>query len=218
MFWYNAIGLHWQPPWKQPRRLITAFTIRRPPRGKKIPSGLHAKYIVLFFSNNWFVKHSPDQVSLLKNSSQIVTHPFLVWSRGGVQGQEGRGWMWSEGLSVNGTPGLCMQDPLAFWYALFSFGCFGSWLKHVAPLVCGMWALSCCMWHLVPWPGIETRSLALGAPSLSHWATREVPWYVLLKPCFSFLFFFPQSFFIHLFPLLYFEVLYRCILCVLISF
>ena len=28
---------------------------------------------------------------------------------------------------------------------------------------------------LVPWPGIEPRTPVLGAQSLSHWATREVP-------------------------------------------
>ena len=28
--------------------------------------------------------------------------------------------------------------------------------------------LSCGMWDLVPWPGIEPRPLALGAQSLSH--------------------------------------------------
>ena len=31
------------------------------------------------------------------------------------------------------------------------------------------------MWDLVPWPGIEPSPLALGAWSLSHWTTREVP-------------------------------------------
>ena len=34
---------------------------------------------------------------------------------------------------------------------------------------------SCSMWDLVPWPGIEPRPPALGARSLSHWTTREVP-------------------------------------------
>ena len=31
------------------------------------------------------------------------------------------------------------------------------------------------MWHLVRWPGIEPRPPALGAQSLTHWTTREVP-------------------------------------------
>ena len=35
-------------------------------------------------------------------------------------------------------------------------------------------SLSCYMWDLVPWPGIELRAL-LGVWSLSHWTTRDVP-------------------------------------------
>ena len=34
--------------------------------------------------------------------------------------------------------------------------------------------LSCSIWDLVPWPGIESRCPALGVRSLSHWTTREV--------------------------------------------
>ena len=37
------------------------------------------------------------------------------------------------------------------------------------------WVFSCGVWHLVPWPGIEPGAPALGAWSLSHWITREVP-------------------------------------------
>ena len=35
--------------------------------------------------------------------------------------------------------------------------------------------LSCGMWDVVPWPGIEPGLPALGAWSFSHWTTREVP-------------------------------------------
>ena len=35
-------------------------------------------------------------------------------------------------------------------------------------------SLSCDMWDLVPWPGVEPGPPALGAWRLSHWATREV--------------------------------------------
>ena len=35
--------------------------------------------------------------------------------------------------------------------------------------------LSCGMWDLVPWPGIEPWPPTLGAQSLSQWTTREVP-------------------------------------------
>ena len=39
--------------------------------------------------------------------------------------------------------------------------------------------LSCGMWDLVPWWGIEPRPPALEAQSLSHWTTREVPKLIL---------------------------------------
>ena len=45
---------------------------------------------------------------------------------------------------------------------------------------------SCGMWNIVSWPGIEPRPPTLGAWSLSHWTTREVPgctaWYFLPSP------------------------------------
>ena len=37
----------------------------------------------------------------------------------------------------------------------------------------GMWTLSCSMWDLIPWPGIEPGTPALGTQSLSHWTTKE---------------------------------------------
>ena len=40
---------------------------------------------------------------------------------------------------------------------------------------CGLQTLSCNMWYLVPWLGIEPGLPALGAWSLSYWTTREVP-------------------------------------------
>ena len=45
----------------------------------------------------------------------------------------------------------------------------------------GMQTLSCGMWDLVPWPGIEPGPPALGAQSLSHWTTREVPLTLLIE-------------------------------------
>ena len=41
--------------------------------------------------------------------------------------------------------------------------------------------LSCSMWSLVPWAGIEPRPPALGTQSLSHWTPREVLRVVLIK-------------------------------------
>ena len=40
---------------------------------------------------------------------------------------------------------------------------------------CEMRTLSCGIGDIVPWPGIEPRSSALGAQKLSLWSTREVP-------------------------------------------
>ena len=42
-------------------------------------------------------------------------------------------------------------------------------------LHCGIGIFSCSMRDLVPWPGTEPGPPALGAWSLSHWTTREVP-------------------------------------------
>ena len=41
--------------------------------------------------------------------------------------------------------------------------------------------LSCSMWDLVPWVGIEPGPPALGAQRLSHWTTREVPVSIFLQ-------------------------------------
>ena len=54
------------------------------------------------------------------------------------------------------------------------------WLPRVLVVACGifnyvMWTLRCCIWDLIPWPGMEPRPPALGAWSLSPWTTGEVP-------------------------------------------
>ena len=62
-------------------------------------------------------------------------------------------------------------------------GHVGSYLQHAVFLVaaCKLLVAACkllvatCMWDLVPQPGIEPRPPALGAWSLTHWTTREVP-------------------------------------------
>ena len=60
---------------------------------------------------------------------------------------------------------------------------------HVWDLHCGMRTLSCGMWDLVPWPGMKPGTPALGAWSLSHWTTREVPWLAnILFRIFAFIF------------------------------
>ena len=45
---------------------------------------------------------------------------------------------------------------------------------------CGMSAVSCGLWNLVPCPGIEHRPPAFEVQSPSHWTTREAPQSVFL--------------------------------------
>jgi len=62
---------------------------------------------------------------------------------------------------------------------------------------CGMQTLSCSTWDLVPWPQMG----ALGAWSLSHWTTREVPhWHPFLEV-------------LHLVPFIWMTLLHNWVLC-----
>ena len=61
-----------------------------------------------------------------------------------------------------------------FWIFIFI------WLLQVFVIAhgifsCCMQTLSCGTWDLDPRPGIKPRPPALGALSLSHWTSREVP-------------------------------------------
>ena len=55
------------------------------------------------------------------------------------------------------------------------------------------------MWDLFHWPGIEPGPSALGAQSLSHWTTGEVPHLLFLFP----LFLLPQLLLPHFLHLLF---------------
>ena len=70
---------------------------------------------------------------------------------------------WIVSSFILAAPGLSWPalDPL-------STGNLWSSLQHAA-------SFNCSIWDLVPWPGIKPWPPALGAQSLSHWATREVP-------------------------------------------
>ena len=43
-----------------------------------------------------------------------------------------------------------------------------------------MWTLSCSIWDLVPWPGIEPRSPTLGVWHFNHWPTGKSIFTILL--------------------------------------
>ena len=74
-----------------------------------------------------------------------------------------------------------------FFIYLFLF----IWLHEVLVVACRIFdlhcgmrdlTLSCGIWDLAPWPGIEPRPSALGAWSLGHWTTREVRILFLTDP------------------------------------
>ena len=62
------------------------------------------------------------------------------------------------------------ENKILFSFLLYLF--LFLWLCRVLVVVCGI--LSCCLWDLVSWLGIEPGSPALGMWSPSHWTTREV--------------------------------------------
>ena len=66
------------------------------------------------------------------------------------------------------------------WTFIYLLGCVRSLLQHVGSLV-ATWKLSYALCDLILWWGIKPRPPALGARSLSHWTTREVPYNVFLE-------------------------------------
>ena len=64
---------------------------------------------------------------------------------------------------------------------IYLFGCTGSSLCLEESFSCSMWALSCGVWDLVPWPGIIPRPPALGARSLKQLDHQEVPVFSFLR-------------------------------------
>ena len=76
---------------------------------------------------------------------------------------------------------------LFFIFKKYLFGCTGSQFRHVTLRIFLLWlwqvgsfswgmmrALSCSMWGLILWLGLEPQPPVLGALSLGHRATREV--------------------------------------------
>ena len=73
---------------------------------------------------------------------------------------------------------LELQFIFFFNISFYSLGCVWSLLWHagtwIASYGISMPILSCGMWDLVPWSGVEPGPPSLRAWSLSHWTTREV--------------------------------------------
>ena len=87
-------------------------------------------------------------------------------------------WNFPHGLSSRSrsTSFMTFLQQISFFLFKYLF----IWLCQVLVTACGIFrcgmrTLNCCMWDLVPWPGIKPRTLALGAQSFSQWTTREVP-------------------------------------------
>ena len=90
-----------------------------------------------------------------------VRWPWGMWKR------------YSFSVIVLGLTLLCCEEQKGeeiFFFKKCPFVC----LIHLSAL-----GLSCGIWHLVPWPGIDLGPPALGAWSLSHWTTREAPGNIL---------------------------------------
>ena len=81
-------------------------------------------------------------------------------------------------LIINLLKNLFIFIYLFIWLHQVLVAACGIFLATCGIFNCGMWTL---MQDLVPWPGIEPWPPALGAQSLSHWITREVPIYLFFK-------------------------------------
>ena len=74
-------------------------------------------------------------------------------------------WVWS----------LDQKDPLEKGMATHSSFFLSFFLFFKLFIYLNASGLRWSMWDLVPWPGTEPKASELGAQSLSHWTTREVP-------------------------------------------
>ena len=113
----------------------------------------------------------------------LVMVLICIWSDylGGGEMKEGRDCFSGkgQGMRVSVDPGSNGNSDINLLCDFLKKYLF-IWLCHVLVVACGICTcgkrtLSCRMWGLVPWLGIEPEPPALGAWSLSHWTTREVP-------------------------------------------
>ena len=100
-----------------------------------------------------------------------------VYNAGDLGSIPGSGRFPGEG-NGNPRPYSCLENPMdgGAWFRLLSMGSQRVGLNWATSL--HLWTLSCCMWNLVPWPGIEPK---LGVQQLSQWTTREVSKNIFFK-------------------------------------
>ena len=96
---------------------------------------------------------------------------------------------------MEATPSACRVEPgglgrvevlkSKYWLVSSHFLQFYFYLINIdlaaLGLSCSIRTLSLSIWCLVPWPRIKPRDPALGAWSLSHWTTKNVPLSVVLN-------------------------------------
>ena len=108
-------------------------------------------------------------------------NPFFLWIKVALEVQISGNWPAVPRRVVASTGGA-PPEPAASW-GRPALGLRGS--QHADFLVAHAdFLVVARMRDLVPWPGIEPRHPALGAQSLTHWTTREVPIKYLYSRCF----------------------------------
>ena len=153
------------------------------------------------FSSPWFPEESEIRLRLQGYPGETAFITGL-WAKPGLQ--KGKpswtdtttGYVWGKvrwGLGVWTVLILFMKtesrDYLSGWtYATTSFTFYFFVVeRECIEVFCLFLVAACkllvaaCMRNLVPRPGIEPAPLALGAWSLTHWTTREVPMYRSFK-------------------------------------
>ena len=126
-------------------------------------SALWRCHCVVFWLTLFLMRHHPSffLVLILLGALWYIMYPFF-----------------SSCLEDFGYQQFEYEVPICFFLLIFIylFGCMGSYLQQVSSLVVACEFLVVTgMWDLVPWPGIEPEPPALGAQSLIHCATREIP-------------------------------------------
>ena len=135
-----------------------------------IPYSITAKYSSLTF------KSSPWLPSPYTHPGQVLT---LQGTAGGVGTQCSNPGSVSNSRVTLGKP-FCLSRSSIFFLEMYLFICLAALglsccAQDVWPSLQHVSSLSCGIKDLILGPGVEPGVPALGAQSLTHWTTREVP-------------------------------------------
>ena len=114
-------------------------------------------WIVSIWPENFGFGVKKDTTSLSETECEMKT-----WSIN----EDGASWRSRQPLDI--VPSNNLKK---FFFNLFTYLA----TPGLSSLVATCKLFNCSMWDLVPWPGIDSRSPALGVQSLSHWTIREDP-------------------------------------------